>query len=157
MNQYSYKSDLSNDEKVLMAIVRAADIFKRIHSSVFRNFGLSFSQYNLLRVLDASSKGQNKMSEIGRIMLVSGANITGIAKRLANDGFIIKKSDPTDDRVTILEITPKGKTTLKNIEKEKDKWLEVMLGDLSRSDRLDLLGKTTRIIRRCRKIKSPQP
>jgi len=153
MNQYSYKSDLSNDEKVLMAIVRTAEIFKRVHSSVFRNFGLSFSQYNILRVLDASSNGQNKMSEISRIMLVSGANITGIAKRLVSDGFIIKKSDPTDDRVTILEITPKGKTTLKNIEKEKDEWLEVMLSGLSRNERTDLLEKTRRIIRHCKKIK----
>jgi DNA-binding MarR family transcriptional regulator len=152
MNEHNYKSDLSDDEKVLMAIVRAAEIFKRNHSSVFRNFGLSFPQYNVLRVLDASANGQNRMSEISRIMLVAGANITGIAKRLEGDGFIIKKSDQTDERVTILEITPKGKRTLKNIEKEKDAWLEVMLADLSRGDRLDLLEKVRMIIRRCRKI-----
>ena len=152
MNEYTYKSDLSDDENVLMAIVRTAELFKRNHSSVFRNYGLSFSQYNVLRVLDASTNGQNRMSKISRIMIVADANITGIAKRLQNDGFIIKKSDPTDERVTILEITPKGKRTLKNIEKEKDQWLEVMLADLSRSERLDLLEKTRRIIRRCRKI-----
>jgi DNA-binding MarR family transcriptional regulator len=152
MNEYAYKSDLSDDEKVLMAIVRTAEIFKRNHSSVFRNFGLSFSQYNVLRVLDASANGQNTMTEISRIMLVAGANLTGIAKRLTSDGFVLKKSDPTDDRVTILEITPKGKKTLKNIAKEKDEWLEVMLADLSRSERLDFLEKIKRIIRRCRKI-----
>jgi DNA-binding MarR family transcriptional regulator len=152
MNEYTYKSDLSDDEKVLMAIVRTAEIFKRNHSSVFRNYGLSFSQYNILRVLDASTNGQNKMSEISRIMLVAGANLTGIAKRLQKDGFIIKKSDPTDERITILEITPKGKKTLKNIEKEKDYWLEVMLADLSRSERLDLLEKIRRIIRHSRKL-----
>jgi MarR family 2-MHQ and catechol resistance regulon transcriptional repressor len=152
MNNYTYKSDLSDDEKVLMAIVRTAEIFKRNHSTVFRNYGLSFSQYNVLRVLDASTNGQNKMSEISRIMLVADSNITGIAKRLTNYGFIIKKSDPTDERVTILEITPKGKKTLKNIEMEKDHWLEVMLADLSRSERLDLLEKIRRIIRRSRKV-----
>ena len=152
MNVYTYKSDLSDDEKVLMAIVRTAEMFKRNHSSVFRNYGLSFSQYNVLRVLDASTNGQNRMSEISRIMLVADANITGIAKRLESYGFIIKKSDPTDERVTILEITPKGKRTLKNIEKEKDHWLEVMLADLSRSERLDLLEKIRRIVRRCRKL-----
>jgi len=152
MNEYTYKSDLSDDEKVLMAIVRTAEIFKRSHSTVFRNYGLSFSQYNVLRVLDASTNGQNRMSEISRIMLVAGANITGIAKRLGNYGFIIKKSDPTDERVTILEITPKGKRTLKNIKKEKDHWLEVMLTDLSRSERLDLLEKIRRITRRSRKL-----
>ena len=152
MNEYTYKSDLSDDEKVLMAIVRTAEIFKRNHSTVFRNYGLSFSQYNVLRVLDASTNGQNKMSEISRIMLVADSNITGIAKRLSNYGFIIKKSDPTDERVTILEITPKGKRTLKNIEKGKDQWLEVMLAELSRSERLDLLEKMRRIIRRCMKL-----
>ncbi|MGB9441064.1 MAG: MarR family transcriptional regulator [Desulfobacterales bacterium] len=152
MNEYTYKSDLSDDEKVLMAIVRTAEIFKRNHSTVFRNYGLSFSQYNVLRVLDASTNGQNRMSEISRIMLVAGANITGIAKRLKSYGFIIKKSDPTDERVTILEITPKGKRTLKNIKKEKDHWLEVMLTDLSRSERLDLLEKIRRITRRSRKL-----
>ena len=152
MNEYTYKSDLSDDEKVLMAIVRTAEIFKRNHSTVFRNYGLSFSQYNVLRVLDASTNGQNRMSEISRIMLVAGANITGIAKRLKSYGFIIKKSDPTDERVTILEITPKGKRTLKNIEKEKDHWLEVMLADLSKSERLDLLEKIGRIKRRSRNL-----
>lgn len=151
MNEFKYINDLSDDEKVLMAIVRAAEIFKRNHSSVFRDYGLSFSQYNVLRVLDASANGQNRMSEISRIMLVAGANITGIAKRLGADGFIIKKSDPTDERVTILEITPKGKRTLKHIEKQKDDWLELMLADLSKSERLDLLEKMRRIIRRSRK------
>ena len=143
----TYESDLSTDEKVLMAIVRAAEIFKRNHSSVFRNYGLSFPQYNVLRVLEASKNGQNKISDVSRIMLVPGANITGIAKRLQKDGFIIKKSDPGDDRVTILEITPKGKRTLKNIEKEKDEWLELMLKNLSENQKLELLDKVKRILK----------
>ena len=114
----TYKSDLCTDERVLMAIVRAAEIFRRNHSGIFRNYGLSFPQYNVLRVLEASRNGRNKISDVSRIMLVPGANITGIAKRLEKDGFIIKKSDAADERVTILEITPKGKRTLKNIVKE---------------------------------------
>ena len=143
----TYMSDLSTDEKVLMAIVRAAEIFKRNHSAVFRNYGLSFPQYNVLRVLEASKNGQNKISDVSRIMLVPGANITGIAKRLEKDGFIIKKSEPGDDRVTILEITPKGKRTLKNIEKEKDEWLELMLKNLSENQKLELLDKVKRILK----------
>jgi hypothetical protein len=43
-----YVSDLSNSEKVLMALVRAAEIFKRTHTTIFRNYGLSFPQYNVL-------------------------------------------------------------------------------------------------------------
>ena len=152
MPNLNYKSDLSVDEKVLMAVVRAAEIFKRNHSTVFRNYGLSFPQYNVLRVLEASSGGRNKMSEVSRIMLVPGANITGIAKRLQKSGFILKRQDPTDERVTILEITPKGKQTLKNIEKEKDDVLALMLKDLSPDDKVDFLNKVRSIIRTCRQL-----
>lgn len=147
MPERTYKSDLSTDEKVLMGIVRVAEIFRRTHSAVFRNYGLSFPQYNVLRVLEASQNGRNKISDVSRIMLVPGANITGIAKRLEKDGFIIKKSDPKDERVTILEITPKGKRTLKNIENEKDEWLELMLKNLSENQKLDLLDKIKRILK----------
>lgn len=142
----TYKSDLSTNEKVLMAIVRAAEIFKRTHSSVFKNYGLSFPQYNILRVLEASDNGRNKMSHVSRIMLVPGANITGIAKRLVKDEFIIKKSDSRDERVTLLEITPKGKRTLKNIEQEKDEYLELMLKKLSENQKLELLAIVKRIL-----------
>ena len=147
MTKGTYKSDLSTDEKVLMAIIRAAEHFKRVHSSVFRNFGLSFPQYNVLRVLDASKNGQNKISDVSRIMLVPSANITGLAKRLEKDGFIIKKSDPEDDRVTLLEITPKGKKTLQNIEKEKDQWLELMMKNLSKKEKVELLDKVKLILK----------
>jgi DNA-binding MarR family transcriptional regulator len=147
MDEPIYKSDLSTNEKVLMGIVRAAEIFKRNHSAVFRNYGLSFPQYNVLRVLEASKNGQNKISAISRIMLVPGANITGIAKRLEKDGFIIKKADPADERVTILEITPKGKRTLKNIEDEKDAWLELMLKNLSPNQKVELLDKVKLILK----------
>lgn len=147
MAQHTYKSDLSIDEKVLMAIVRAAEFFKRSHSSVFKNFGLSFPQYNVLRVLEASKNGQNRISDVSRIMLVPGANITGIAKRLAKDGFIIKKSDPHDDRVTILEITPKGKRALKNIKRQKDNRLKLMLKNLSSKQKRDLIDKIKLILK----------
>ena len=147
MIKRTYKSDLSTDEKVLMAIIRAAEHFKRVHSSVFRNFGLSFPQYNVLRVLDASKNGQNKISDVSRIMLVPGANITGLAKRLEKDGFIIKRSDPADDRVTLLEITPKGKKTLQNIEKEKDQWLELMMKNFSTKEKVELLDRVKLILK----------
>ncbi|MDH3883142.1 MAG: MarR family transcriptional regulator [Desulfobacterales bacterium] len=130
-----------------MAIVRAAEIFRRNHSGIFRNYGLTFPQYNVLRVLEASRNGRNKISDVSRIMLVPGANITGIAKRLEKDGFIIKKSDAADERVTILEITPKGKRTLKNIVKEKDERLKLMLKDLSENQKLELLDKVKRILK----------
>ena len=147
METQRYVSDLSTNEKVLMAVVRAAEIFKRTHSAIFRNYGLSFPQYNVLRVLDASRNGMNKISGVSRIMLVPGANMTGIAKRLERDGFLIRKSDSNDERVTILEITPKGKRTLKNIEKEKDRSIEIIVKGFSQKEKTEFLDKLKRLIK----------
>jgi DNA-binding MarR family transcriptional regulator len=147
VNTQRYLSDLSTNEKMLMAILRAAEMFKRTHSVIFRNYGLSFPQYNVLRVLDASRDGMNKISEVSKIMLVPGANMTGLAKRLERDGFIIRKSDSNDERVTILEITPKGKRTLKNIKKEKDRSIELILMGFSEEEKTELLNKLKKLIK----------
>ena len=147
MAKTNYQNDLTFDEKVMMAIVRAAESFKRTHSSIFKQHGLSFPQYNILRVLESSDKGQNKISTVGKIMLVPGANMTGLAKRLEKQEFILKKPDPGDERVTILAITDKGKTTLKLIEEEKDQAIDIILKDFTRQDKDDLLDKIKIIIK----------
>lgn len=46
-------------------------------------------------------------------MLTPVANITGLAKRLGQNGFIERKPDPADEMVTFLEITSMGHDTQK--------------------------------------------
>ena len=151
MGQYGYTSDLSLNDKVLIGIVRAGELFKREHDAVFRNYGLTFPQYNVLRVLDTSENGQNTSSNVSKIMLVSGANITGIAKRLEKNGFLIRKGDPRDERVTILEITQKGRQALKNIEQERDENLRNILADFSEEDKRQMLEKIRQILNKDQK------
>lgn len=146
MNRQNYLSDMTPDEKVLMAVVKAGEIFKRAVSAVFRNHGLSFPQYNVLRVLDAYKNGQVKISDVSRIMLVAGANMTGVAKRLEKSGFIVRKADANDERVTILEITAKGREALKAIEKERHECDRAMLEGFSEDDKSDLMRKVRQLI-----------
>jgi DNA-binding MarR family transcriptional regulator len=143
----SYKSNLTTDEKVLMAIVRAGEFYKRMVTSMFKKHGFSFPQYNILRVLDASKNGQSKITNVSRIMLVPAANMTGLAKRLEKGGFIVRKSDPYDERATILEITEKGKATLFNIEQDRDECLHMMLSGFSVEEKLELLEKAKGLMR----------
>jgi len=143
----AYTSDMSIDERVMMAIVRVAERFKKNSSALFRNWGLTFSQYNLLRVLDASENGQNTMKSVNRIMLVSSANMTGIAKRLEKNGFIIRTSDPKDDRVKRLKITPLGAHVLKAIADHKERNVKRYLmryPDEQKAALLETLGEILR-------------
>ena len=45
-------------------------------------------------------------------MLVTSGNMTGIAKRMEKAGLVERKSDAQDERLTILQITPRGRETL---------------------------------------------
>ena len=140
-----YKGDLDIGEKLMVAIVKASETYKKSAGAIFRNYGLTFSQYNVLRVLNNSPHGRNTITITGRIMLVSGANMTGIAKRLEKDGFIIRKSDTQDERITLLEITPKGRQAIKNISAEKDVLIDTFLMDFSEEERKDVLEDIKRI------------
>ena len=123
----AYKSDMSVDERIMMGIVRVAERFKKNSSAIFKKWSLTFSQYNVLRVLDASENGRNTMKNVNRIMLVSSANMTGIAKRLEKNGFIIRTNDPYDDRAKRLQITPEGTKVLKAISDHKERNLRKYL------------------------------
>jgi DNA-binding MarR family transcriptional regulator len=147
MEDYRYSSNLNINERVLIGMLRAAEFFKREHSGIFRNYGLTFAQYNVLRVLDASQNGQNTLTRVGSIMLVSGANITGIAKRLEKGGFLIRRKLPSDERVTVMEITPKGRQALRNAEKEKNDSLETILGEFSEEEKDQMLKKIRKILK----------
>jgi DNA-binding MarR family transcriptional regulator len=146
MSDNAYKSDMSIDERVMMAMVRIAERFKKNSSAVVKKWGLTFSQYNVLRVLDASENGQNTMRNVNRIMLVSSANMTGIAKRLEKTGFIIRTSDPDDDRLKRLQITPAGIQVLKDISDHKERSLRRYLRKYSDEQKSGLMETLREIL-----------
>lgn len=150
MKNVRYVSDLTENEKVLMALLRAAESFKRGQAEVCRGYGLSFPQYNVLRVLEASVDGRNNVSGVSKILLSPVANMTGLAKGLERAGFITRSSDPADERVTVLEITSKGRKTLDAIKGAKDAQMEETLSDFTAEEKRELLEKARRIIRKSR-------
>lgn len=143
-----YKSDLNADEKVMIAIVRAAELFKKESGSIFKNYGLTFSQYNVLRILDATPNGKNTITNVSRIMLVTGANMTGVAKRLEKSGFLIRRGDANDERITLLEITPKGRQSIRNIREEKNENLEKYMSSFSADEKEEMLSRLKQILRK---------
>lgn len=145
-----YKSDLTRDEKVMMAILKSAEAFKKASSNFLKNYGLTFTQYNVLRALDASDDGRLTITETSNIMVVSGANLTGVAKRLERNGFLIRKSDPKDERITLLEITPKGKQTLKNIVDEKEANVIRFVSDFTADAKVELLSNLKKVLKKAR-------
>jgi DNA-binding MarR family transcriptional regulator len=144
--EYNYKSGLKLDEKVMVALVKASEGYKKDCDCIYKNYGLTFSQYNALRVLNNSKNGQNTVTTTSKIMLVSGPNMTGIAKRLEKRGFINRKGDSEDERITILEITPKGRRVINNIKKAHEENIGNYLKGFSDKQKKSLLETLKRLI-----------
>ena len=140
-----YRPNLDINEKVMVALVKASELFKKDSDAIFRNYGLTFSQYNVLRVLNNSTDCQNSVTNASKIMLVSSPNMTGIAKRLEKNGFIIRKNDSKDERVTLLEITPKGKRVLENIDAAHHENMGGYLKSFSGEEKKNLLEALKRL------------
>lgn len=145
MGKIEYKSNMDLNEKVLISIVRTSELFKNKISNLFKNYGLTFPQYNVLRILEVSENGRDTITNVSKILVVSGSNMTGVAKRLERGGFLIRKSDPNDERITLLEITPKGRQTLRNVAEEKDKILSRYLEDHTDEQKNGLLYSLNQI------------
>ncbi len=135
------------EERIMLAIVRISESFKKEASALFKKYSITFSQYNVLRILDASENGRLSITGISKIMLVSGANLTGIAKRLEREGFLTRDGDSTDERVKILSITPSGRRALNNIQAEKDQNIRKFLSSFSNSKKNVLMGDLTNILK----------
>lgn len=144
-NLGGYKADLEIDEKVMVAIVKASELYKKEADAIFKNYGLTFSQYNVMRVLYNSKDGQNSVTNASKIMLVSSPNMTGIAKRLEKNGFIIRKNDSKDERITLLEITPKGRRVLENIRAAHDENMSNYIRSFSGEEKKRLLEDLKRV------------
>lgn len=139
---------MNTDEKLLIAIMKISELYKKASSSMLRNYGLTFAQHTALRVLEASTTGQDRITSISKTMLVSGANLTGVAKRLSKIGLILKKDHPNDDRITLLEITSKGRQLLNNISADRDKLVKEYLQDYSDTEIQELLTQLKKCLKR---------
>ena len=137
--EYNYKNNMDFGEKVIAVLLRASETIKKDLDMTYKNYGLTFSQYNVLRILNNSKNGQNKVSIASKIMLVSSSNITGVTQRLEKSGLLLRKQDPSDERITVLEITPKGSRILNNIQEAHLSKINSYLKDLSSQKQRNLL------------------
>ncbi len=148
---------MKTDEKLLIAIIKISELYKKASSTMLRNYGLTFSQHTALRVLEASESGQSRITNVSKTMLVSGPNLTGVAKRLAKTGLIIKRDHPGDDRVTLLEITPKGRQLLDNISADLDRLIRETLQDYSDEEIQAILTQLKKCLNRLKPLAAAEP
>jgi MarR family 2-MHQ and catechol resistance regulon transcriptional repressor len=138
---------------------RRADIvhmFIRINNLIIKHgnsnrlagaHGLSQQQWTLLGVLHRNGQSMT-MTELGKNLLVTKANMTGMIDRLERDGFVNRHPDQHDRRVTNVTLTDKGIEFMKDIEEPRNQFTEEMLSDFTQEERELLYEYLERVFKR---------
>jgi DNA-binding MarR family transcriptional regulator len=86
-------------------------------SSLFRPFGLSPEQYNVLRILKGQKGKPITVSSIQDRMLNKMSNASRLVEKLKLKGMVVREECPSDRRQVDILITEKGMEVLKQLDK----------------------------------------
>ena len=106
--------------------------FSRFYSNILTEAGLSLPQYALLNELAQS--GIINMTEVGGKLHISKPAVTNLVDRLEKHNFLKRLAHPSDRRVYLLEIQPKGKSLVREIQYRALKLLLTSLDQFSANE-----------------------
>lgn len=89
-------------------VMATADTFLRESARLFRPFGLTGAQYNVLNILADTPAGMSQR-ELGDLLVVDRSNVTGLLDRLEKAGWVQRSDHPLDRRVYQVSLTPAGR------------------------------------------------
>lgn len=123
----------SAEQEALLNILRTGDQFQNRVGRLFREYGLTPSQYNVLRILRGEGQPLPCLEIADRMIQVVPA-ITGIIDRLEKEEFVRRRRCTEDRRVIYIEITDKGLAVLKQLDEPVMELHKRLIGHLTRGE-----------------------
>jgi len=128
----------SPEQEAALSVVRTSDQLQIRFARLFREHGLTPSQYNILRILRGEGKPLPILEIASRtITIVPG--ITGLIDRLEQAGFVNRLRCEKDRRVIYVALTDHGMKTLAALDEPLDALHSKLLGHLSQAELKELI------------------
>ena len=129
----------SREEEVLLNLMRTADCLQRMLQRRIRAWGITSTQYNVLRILRGSQPQGLTCSAIGDRLITAEPDITRLLARLKALKFVRQQRDRRDRRVVWTQITPAGLALLEETDPVVQTFPKELLGHLQESQLTDLI------------------
>ncbi|MBS2036719.1 MarR family transcriptional regulator [bacterium] len=129
---------------VVLGILHTYDCVHGVLSAELQRFGLSSSAYNLLTILDKQENQCLALHEIGRLMVTSRANITGLIDSLCKKGLVARVPHESDRCIKLAKLLPAGRELLQEVTPIHIQLITRLTSALSAEERaglVDLLKK----------------
>ena len=137
----------SIEEEALLNLLRTSDILHRAFHRKTRAWGVTSTQYNVLRILRGSHPNGLTCSAIGERMITAEPDITRLLGRLKTLKLIRQRRDKQDRRVVWTQISEPGLQLLKEMDPVILKAPRELLGHLDKAE----LAEMIRLLERARK------
>jgi MarR family transcriptional regulator, organic hydroperoxide resistance regulator len=111
----------SREQEAYLALLRTADALQTEVEVWLKEFGLTGTQYNALRILRGAGPEGLPCSEIGERMITHDPDITRLLNRLEDRGFVKRTRAKNDRRVICGKITPAGLKLLREMDSPLEK------------------------------------
>jgi MarR family transcriptional regulator, 2-MHQ and catechol-resistance regulon repressor len=128
----------SPEQEASLSIARTADRFGICFSRLFREFGLTPSQYNVLRILRGEGSPM-PILEVADRMLAAMPGITGLIDRLEGMDLLARERSTEDRRVIFVAITQKGLDLLGKLDEPEAALHKKLLGHMSPAELRELI------------------
>lgn len=106
--------DVADGMVAVTSVMRAHQILLARVESALRPYDLSFSRYELLRLLAFSSSGALPITKASDRLQVHVTSVTHAIRRLESDGLVERLPHPTDGRTTLVRLTELGQSTVED-------------------------------------------
>ena len=136
-----------------------SDTYKIVYAYIMsdlRQYGLTPPQYAVLRAIGKSRSKQLSMSEIGKEMFVTFANITTIVDNLEKRDYVRRLRDSSDRRLVRVKLTSGGSRLFRRIYRSHRKQVAKLMQVLSRNELQNLLDYTVNIRNNVNRIAQPR-
>lgn len=125
------------EQEAVLNILRTSDQFQNRFGRLFREYDITSSQYNVLRILRGEGKPMPCLEIAGRMLQVVPA-ITGLIDRLEAQQLIRRERCTEDRRVVYIEITDKAKQLLAKMDRPVLELHQCLVGHLTKTELKEL-------------------
>ncbi len=102
----------------------------KVRQQLSRQFDTTLPRFDFLAQLDRVPDGLT-MSQLSERMMVTGGNVTGIAKALEAEGLIHRRPDPRDRRIFRVALSAQGRRTFQQMAEAHEGWIVEAFSGLS--------------------------
>lgn len=117
----------SREQEAYLSLLRTSDALEASVESNLKEFGLTGTQYNALRILRGAGAEGLPCSEIGERMITHDPDITRLLNRLQKRGLAVRARARNDRRVIHGKITAAGLKLLREMDEPVEKHGREML------------------------------